>query len=247
MSISTLSRPVTAASLMAVLAGTLAMSQAPQADAHGSGGLRYVRGYSVQGSWLCYGWTNGTYHCTQRWHRSGSGALVSDNPSWVPTASTAKMAISKASGSGQGGSGPVSPASQTTGQPCRETVRWPSSIGQWTVPLGCYSKIYAPNPASYPSRPSYGYCNWWPEVLHPQYSGSSVLHLASHSTPKVGAVVFFAGGVQGASSDGHYAQVVAIKGSWVLITEMNFSWRGGGFKKVDYRFIHVGSAVSFRY
>ncbi|HEV8192869.1 MAG TPA: hypothetical protein VGP82_15500 [Ktedonobacterales bacterium] len=238
MSITTLSRPVAAASLMAVLAGTLAMSQAPQADA--SGGLRYVRGYSVQGSWLCYGWASGAYHCTQHWHRSG-GKLISDNPSWVPNAASAS------SGGGQTGSGPAAPASQTTGQPCHDVVKWPSSIGQWTVPLGCYAKIYTPNPAYYPSRPSYGYCNWWPEVLHPSMSGSTALHMPLHSTPKPGAVIFFAGGVQGASSAGHYAQVVAVHGSWVLITEMNFYWRGGGFKRVDYRFIHVGSGVSFRY
>ncbi len=235
----TFSRPVVAASLAVVLAGAVAMSQAPQAGA--SGGLRYVRGYSVQGSWLCYGWSNGAYHCTQRWHRSGS-KLISDNPNWVPNTNSP-------TGSGSGGSGSTLPVSQTTGQPCHETVKWPKSIGQWTVPLGCYAKIYAPNPKSYVSRPSYGYCNWWPEVLHPNMSGSTALHMASHTTPKVGAVIFFSGGVQGASRAGHYAQVVAVApgGKWVLITEMNFYWRGGGFKRVDYRFIHVGSGVSFRY
>jgi hypothetical protein len=237
-SLSTLSRPVAAASLVAVLAGALAMSQAPQADA--ASGVRYVRGYSVQGSWLCYGWSNGAYHCTQHWKRS-NGHYVSLNTPFVPS-----QGASAPSG-GSGGSGPVSPVSQTTGQPCHDEVRWPSRISQWTVPLGCYSKVYAPNPKNYVSRPSYGWCNWWPEVLHPQYSGSSVLHLPSHSTPKVGAVVFFAGGVQGASSEGHYAQVVAIHGNWVLITEMNFRWRGAGFKRVDYRFIHLGPGVSFRY
>lgn len=47
--------------------------------------LRYQRGYSVQGSWLCYGWANGAYHCTQHWYRASSGAYVSRNPSWVPS------------------------------------------------------------------------------------------------------------------------------------------------------------------
>jgi hypothetical protein len=246
-SINALRRSLATLGLAAALFGAVALQQVSRADA--GAGLRYVRGYSVQGSWLCYGWSTGIYHCTQHWHRSGS-RLISDNAPFVPNLS--------ASGSegGQGGTGPNGPVnggttsiSVTSGQPCHDAVKWPSSIGQWTVPSGCYAKVYMPNPASYASRPSYGWCNWWPEVLHPSYAGSSVLHLAGHSTPKPGAVVFFAGGVQGASSAGHYAQVVAIKpgSTWVLITEMNFSWRGAGFKKVDYRFIHTGSGVSFRY
>ena len=76
----------TAAVLAAVLGLSLMASQfsgAPAAHA-AAGGLRYAHGYSVQGSWLCYGWSNGTFHCTQRWHRGG-GRLVSDNPAWVPS------------------------------------------------------------------------------------------------------------------------------------------------------------------
>jgi len=231
---------VLAAGAVAALGGTATAAQA-------STSLHYTRGSSVQGSWLCYGWSNGAYHCTQHWHRSGS-KLISDNPSWVPN--TGSTSSSSSSGSTKTGLvSSVSTTAQTAGQPCRSAVQWPKTISQWTVPLGCYSKIYAPGPASYPSRPSYGYCNWWPEVLHPGYSGSSALHLASHSTPKAGAVVWFSPGVQGASSEGHYAQVVAVApgGKWVLITEMNFYWRGGGFKKVDYRFIHTGSGISFSY
>jgi hypothetical protein len=235
-------------------AGCVAAFTSAGTSAQASTSLHYTRGYSVQGSWLCYGWSTGTYHCTQHWHRSG-GKLISDNPSWVPNSGASSSSSSSSSGSGSGssggqaGTGPAAPASQTTGQPCRSGVQWPKTISQWTVPLGCYSKIYTPNPATYPARPSYGWCTWWPEVLHPQYSGSTALHLPAHSTPKPGAVVYFSPGVQGASRAGHYAQVVAVApgGKWVLVTEMNFTWRGGGFKKVDYRFIHLGSGVSFRY
>jgi hypothetical protein len=55
--------------------------------------------------------------------------------------------------------------------------------------------------------------------------------------------------VQGAGASGHFAQVVAIAPDhyWMLITEMNFAWRGGGFGKVDYRYAHVGSGVTFIY
>jgi hypothetical protein len=216
----------------------LSAAVAPQ-TAHAATALRYVQGFSVQGSWLCYGWSNGKYHCTQQWHWSG-GHAISDNPSFVPRLATTSTALSAPV---------VTSGSVTSGQPCRTTVVWPSSISQWTVPLGCYSKIYYPNPANYPSRPSYGWCNWWPEVLHPWLSGSNALHLPSHGgfAPRPGAVVYFRPYQQGASSAGHYAQVVAVHGSWVLVTEMNFYWRGGGFKRVDYRFIHVSSGIDFRY
>ena len=46
--------------------------------------FRYQAGYSLQSGWLCYGWSNGALHCTQRWHRDASGKLISDNPAWVP-------------------------------------------------------------------------------------------------------------------------------------------------------------------
>src|SRR5262249_44265974 len=72
----------------AVLAGVLGLSifaaQLAPSQAHASAGLRFHRGYSVQGRWLCYGWSNGAYHCTQRWHRS-RGRIISNNPGWVPS------------------------------------------------------------------------------------------------------------------------------------------------------------------
>lgn len=219
-----------------LLALGMLISQAPTTSA--ASAVHYVRGYSIQGRWLCYGWSS-YYHCTQHW-RYQNGRAVSLVPNFVPN-SGARESVAPTR---------VAPVSAgTAGQPCRETVRFPSRITQWTVPGGCYAGIYRPNPANYVARPSYGYCNWWPEVLSPGYSGSAVLHLASHSAPRVGATVFFAGGVQGASRDGHYARVVAIApgGYWVLVTEMNFTWRGGGFARVDYRYIHTGSGVSFRY
>ena len=44
-------------------------------------------GYYLDNGWLCYGWSNGAYHCTQHWHRDASGTLVSDHPAWVPNLS----------------------------------------------------------------------------------------------------------------------------------------------------------------
>ncbi len=65
------------------LAATFA-GVAVSAPVHAQGAnLTFSRGYKVEGSWLCYGWANGSYHCTQHWRRSG-GKLVSENPAWVP-------------------------------------------------------------------------------------------------------------------------------------------------------------------
>ncbi len=55
---------------------------AAPAQAHGAN-LWFHRGYQIEGSWYCYGWSDGAYHCTQHWHRT-SGGVVSDNPAWVP-------------------------------------------------------------------------------------------------------------------------------------------------------------------
>src|SRR5262249_11991792 len=58
------------------------------AQAHPASFLHYQRGYYLDKyagkTWLCYGWANGAYHCTQRWHRDAHGHLVSDNARWVP-------------------------------------------------------------------------------------------------------------------------------------------------------------------
>lgn len=131
-----------------------------------------------------------------------------------------------------------------SGEPCRSTVYATGAISQWTVPPGCYAGIYNVNPANYVARSGFGWCNWWPEVLHP--NNPNILNMPRSSNPSVGAAVYFAPGVQGASSAGHYAQVVAIVGGgWVLISEMNDSWRGGGWEKVNYRYIHTGAGVYF--
>ena len=138
----------------------------------------------------------------------------------------------------------------TGGQPCHATTMFVANLGEWSVPPGCYADIYVPNPADYVARAGFGYCDWWPLVLHP--SEPDLLDSGSYrrgTIPVPGAVVFEAPDVQGAGPAGHYAQVVAVApgGYWVLITEMNFTWRGGGFGRVDYRYIHVGAGISFIY
>jgi hypothetical protein len=215
--------------------------------AHQSSALIYHRGYTLENAygkrWLCYGWSSGVYHCTAHWHWSG-GQAISDNTAWVPRG---------ASASGQGGSasGGPSPAAQrfsTAGEPCQSTNFWVAHISQWAVPPSCYANIYSPNPANYVFRSGFGWCNWWVEVMHPNQP--DILWGSEHrrsGVPTPGAAVFFSGGVQGADWNGHYAQVVAVSpgGYWVLVSEMNFAWRGAGWQRVDYRYIHVGPGVTF--
>lgn len=71
-----------------VLAGVIGLTAVatqvtPTQEAHAASWLRYQRGYYLDNGWLCYGWSNGAYHCTHHWHRAG-GRLVSDNHAWVP-------------------------------------------------------------------------------------------------------------------------------------------------------------------
>jgi hypothetical protein len=120
------------------------------------------------------------------------------------------------------------------------------NISEWTVPPGCYATIYTPNRSLYTAPSTFGYCNWWVEALHPKQQ--DILYgteYARTTTPVVGAAIWFPPNQQGASSAGHWAQVVAIAPDhyWLLITEMNFEWRGGGFGKVDYRYAHVDAAA----
>ena len=49
-----------------------------------------------------------------------------------------------------------------------------------------------------------------------------------------------------AAERGHAAVVEQLlSGGWLEISEMNFYWNGGGWGRVDYRYVHVGPGVSF--
>jgi hypothetical protein len=209
--------------------------------------FRYQAGYSLQSGWLCYGWSNGALHCTQRWHRDASGKLISDNPAWVPNVGAAPTSNP---GSNPGGSPSGSPAPSSSGEPCRSSAYFNAKAPtQWQVPPGCYSGVYHINPTNYVYRSGFGWCNWWPEVMNPSRPNILYGPYPHGTTPRPGAVVRFAGGVQGASSAGHYGRVVAVYpgGYWFLISEMNFYWRGAGWQKVEYRYVHTGHGVSFIY
>jgi hypothetical protein len=132
------------------------------------------------------------------------------------------------------------------GEPCHSTDYADGPIYMWKVPPGCYGGVYWVNPRDYVSRAGFGWCNWWPEVLHP--GRPNILFDARHSTPIPGAVAVFAPGEQGASAGGHYGEVVAILGNgWILISEMNNSWRGAGFARVNYRYVWEDAGVTYIY
>jgi hypothetical protein len=134
-------------------------------------------------------------------------------------------------------------------EPCQDSYQFVPNITNWTVPPGCYANIYVPNPSNYVQAASWGYCNWWIEVTHPQAPDITYGPYPRGLTPVAGAAIYFDGGEQGADSAGHFAEAVAVSpdGYWVLISEMNFAWRGGGFGKIDYRYIHVSPHVHFMY
>lgn len=135
-------------------------------------------------------------------------------------------------------------------EPCHDSTRFLASISQWAVPPGCYGLIYTPNPANYISRPGFGFCNWWVRVTHPNHPDiTENLAYPRGTDPVAGAPIFFDGNEQGAESIGHWAVAVAVAPDhyWVLISEMNFAWRGAGFGKIDYRYIHVSPHVHFVY
>jgi hypothetical protein len=71
---------------LAVLGAQLGL--VASAEAHPASFLQYQRGYYLDKwsgrTWLCHGWANGAYHCTQHWHRNANGHLISDNSRWVP-------------------------------------------------------------------------------------------------------------------------------------------------------------------
>ena len=135
-------------------------------------------------------------------------------------------------------------------QPCHDATMFPQTITQWSVPPGCYGMIYQPNPANYVQRPGFGWCNWWVRVTHPSHPDITENGAyARGADPVAGAAIFFDGNEQGADSEGHWAVAVAVAPDhyWVLISEMNFAWRGAGWGKLDYRYIHVSPHVHFLY
>ncbi|HEY7350742.1 MAG TPA: CHAP domain-containing protein [Ktedonobacterales bacterium] len=126
-----------------------------------------------------------------------------------------------------------------------------------TPPPG-YPSFAVTEPANDPWASVFGQCVWWAQYKRPDENlagmgaamnwanGARARGYTVTSTPAANATVVFAPGVQGASPQGHVSHVEKLlTGGWVLVSEMNFNWNGGGFARVNYRYIHVGSGVWF--
>ncbi len=194
---------------------------------------------------MCYGWANGSYHCTQRWHRSG-GQLISENPGWVPN----------------GGGSASSWTSHTTAKKSNTAQTFaasynaaPGNISQWAATgRGSYTEPYGVYQGY-----SWGWCTSGAAMMAHDYVGglgnaaswtrnAAARGMATGYSPQAGATVVFQPGVQGASGGGHVAHVVAVySNGWFLLAETSFWWNGGGFGRVSYRYAHAGAGVSFIY
>lgn len=234
---------------LVVLGGVAALSvvgaQAGGNTAHAATSLTYHYGLYVDNGWLCRGWSNGTYHCTQHWYRDSAGNLVSLNQPWVPT-----------------GAGVTSTSTAThTSAPAR--VSWSTS----SAPAGISQWAYTGHPAfgmsDYRGDPyagSFGWCTWWAQYKRmderlmglgnaSQWAWNAPrAGLRTGGTPAVGATVVFQPGVQGASYLGHVGHVEAVySNGWFLESAMSTYWNGGGWGRVSYVYAHAGWGVTFIY
>jgi len=247
---------------VAVLTGVAALSlvgaQVGSGSAHAASGLHYQRGLYLDNGWLCEGWANGTYHCTQHWHRSG-GQLVSDNQAWVPTGRGTRTVHTSATRTG------ATRTHTTTVHYSGGTSYGPTTYSR---PLtGISQWAYTGHPAyamsDYRGDPNAGYfgsCTWYAQYRRmderlislgnaAQWAWNAPRHgLRTGTAPRVGATVVFQPGVQGASGMGHAGHVEAVYANgWFLESAMSTYWNGGGWGRVSFVYAHAGPGVSFIY
>jgi surface antigen len=133
----------------------------------------------------------------------------------------------------------------------------PGAYSPWAAPPG-HPSYALPDFAGDPYSSVYGQCVWYAWYRHRNLpllqlgvswqwvANARRLGLRVGYAPWVGATVVFQPNVQGASAKGHVGVVEQVLGGgWFLISEMNFSFNGGGFGRVSYRYVHVGPGVAF--
>lgn len=136
-------------------------------------------------------------------------------------------------------------------------VRFAAALGAWT-PVPGHPSYAMRDFAGDPNSGIFGQCTWYAWFRHRALpllklgnagswpANARRLGLRVRSWPVRGATVIFAPGVQGASALGHAGVVEQVlRHGWLVISEMNFFWNGGGWGRVDYRYVHVGQGVSF--
>jgi surface antigen len=152
------------------------------------------------------------------------------------------------------------PTVQPAAAPTGTFYTSPGGIGPWT-PVPGHPSYGMSDFAGDPHSSEFGVCTWWAWYTRRDEPKLGTLGVAANwlgaarsqgmstgYTPAVGATAVFAPGVQGAGGSGHVGHVEQLLGGgWFIISEMNFYWNGGGWGRVDYRYVHVGSGVSFIY
>lgn len=248
---------VTLCTSLALGAMTLALlSQAGPAQAASaqkavaSISFEWESGYSIQQGWLCYG-TPLYLHCTQHWVWK-HGRLISLNPAWVPSEPLPIHAAPRPIHKPPKPQHRASPATFVptafgvpAGDFCPTEPRTiPANVHLWMVPPGCMGGVFTPNRwAYYQPATAFGWCNWWPEaLLHIAF----VTVLRPHSVPRAHAVVYWPPWLNGGVT-GHYGYVEAVGHGWLLTSEMNMYWRGGGFGKVVFVYRPILSGMVFYY
>lgn len=132
-----------------------------------------------------------------------------------------------------------------------------SGISAW-APVPGHPTYTAQDFAGDPNHRYFGVCTWWasnndkPEGIlgnaKDWTSNAKARGYPTGETPVIGATVVFQPGVEGASALGHVGHVEEVlNGGWFVISEMNFYWNGGGWGRVDYRYIQMEPGVSFVY
>jgi surface antigen len=130
-------------------------------------------------------------------------------------------------------------------------------IGSWT-PVPGHPTYTMHDFSGDPNARYFGVCTWWAWYKHQDEgmlgnakdwpANARARGYATGTTPQVGATVVFQPGVQGASALGHVGHVEQIlDNGWFVISEMNFGWNGGGWGRVDYRYVQAAPGVSFIY
>ena len=218
-----------------------------------------------------------TIHCTRKWHVNSPGYIISDMPNWVPDPSGAWPATDAVPDWLAHNHRQVALKIQPKPKPKPKpkpnavfitTYQSPTN-NTAAIPTGPYNS-WAPVPghpsygmsdfAGDPNSAFFGYCTWYAWYRNQSEpllrlgnadtwaANAARFGLRTGTTPVVGATAVFAPGVEGAGGAGHAAHVEAVLGSgWFIVSEMNFSWNGGGWQHVDWRFVYVTSGVTFIY
>jgi surface antigen len=211
-----------------------------------------------------------TIHCTLRWQVSSDGQVTSEMPGWVPdptgelppdTAADAGFPLShqKPVVARKTLVRPKTTAKKTTPMKTSAPAANPGAHDPWAAVPGHPSYGMADFKGD-PYSGFFGVCTWYAWYTHQSEplmqlgnAGSWAANAPSHglrvgSSPVVGATAVFQPGVEGAGGGGHAGHVEEVLGGgWFVISEMNFSWNGGGWGRVDWRFVYVRSGVSFIY